>query len=567
MLSLNPNNAAAFYNKGLCFQEMGNYKLAIDCYLKALVKEPNFSNARNNLGICYDQIGYSDKAQEQFTIALKSAPQNSSIMNNIGICAKKKGRLEEASEAYKQAVESNPDYSLGYYNYGILLIDQGKQQEAIQAFEKARDLGVDRLLATYALGNIRENLGELNKALEEYEKIRKENPKFEGIQEKCMEIQKAIKRKNKQSNGGNVEGNERRKLSESKPKIAGLNTKDSARLNKGEMIELFEEQKAIPIEQLTNIKNDDNLNEINSKKISNEPRKIKEDAKKKSINLDLSGRKNNLLEDSKKVNEPLEISEEISSYIDNESYLDWNKEECNKKLRMNPRDIKAMFQKGCLEFASNSLSEAREIFLECREYDPSFQRSRVASYLGDIYAKIDKDWPQALKEYNESLSTANDSSVQGALHVKIGKMHEKDKNFLDAIKSYIRSCELVPDSAIPELRLGWSYIRNCEKENGLVHLRKAYEIDPENIETLEKLAEVLFRDHKTIDEAIKLLKEALKIDPNYIDALVTLSRAYEAKGQLNLAIETLEKVKEENQDVIYNMGRFYFRTGNYTKSL
>lgn len=52
-LSLDPNLADAYYNKGNLYKDQNNFKVAIECYLNAIKLNPRFGNACLNLAICY----------------------------------------------------------------------------------------------------------------------------------------------------------------------------------------------------------------------------------------------------------------------------------------------------------------------------------------------------------------------------------------------------------------------------------------------------------------------------------------------------------------------------------
>ena len=52
VLEVDPNNVPAFYNKGLCHQELKEYESAIVFYTKSFEIAPNFLFAKNNLRIC-----------------------------------------------------------------------------------------------------------------------------------------------------------------------------------------------------------------------------------------------------------------------------------------------------------------------------------------------------------------------------------------------------------------------------------------------------------------------------------------------------------------------------------
>ena len=90
-----------------------------------------------------------------------------------------------------------------------------------------------------------------------------------------------------------------------------------------------------------------------------------------------------------------------------------------------------------------------------------------------------------------------------------------------------------PYSAWAHFRLGWVYIRHGEKAKGIEHLKNSLEFDPNMVDVLTKLGEVLMREPNGIEEAEGYLRRALAIDENLPDALVALGRVHEKKNEID----------------------------------
>ena len=66
------------------------------------------------------------------------------------------------------------------------------------------------------------------------------------------------------------------------------------------------------------------------------------------------------------------------------------------------------------------------------------------------------------------------------------------------------------------------------------------------------------------DEAIELYKQALAIDPKYVDAIHGMTMCYQAKGDLDAAIELTKKyIAQEPEDILAytNLSMFYQKKG------
>ena len=80
------------------------------------------------------------------------------------------------------------------------------------------------------------------------------------------------------------------------------------------------------------------------------------------------------------------------------------------------------------------------------------------------------------------------------------------------------------------------------------------EADMSDKEELYDEAIDAYADDK-FDEAIELYKKALEIDPKYADAIHGMIMCYQAKGDLDTAIELTKKYIAQEPDDILEIGR------------
>jgi len=71
VLELNPNDASAYYNRGLAYSNLGNYKLAILNYDRAIELNPKDADAYYNRGNAYSRLGNSSYANQDLKMAAK----------------------------------------------------------------------------------------------------------------------------------------------------------------------------------------------------------------------------------------------------------------------------------------------------------------------------------------------------------------------------------------------------------------------------------------------------------------------------------------------------------------
>ncbi len=145
-------------------------------------------------------------------------------------------------------------------------------------------------------------------------------------------------------------------------------------------------------------------------------------------------------------------------------------------------------------------------------------------------------------------------------------MREFDK----ATQMFQTSVDINPQSPWAHFRLGWVSVRNGHKVKGIGHLRESLKIDPNNVDVLTKLGEVLMREAEGLDEAQQYLEKAISIDQNQPDALVALGKVYEKKNDLQKAIECYEKAIElpvQNINAYFYLGIIYEKKKDYKKSM
>ena len=79
-ISLKPDYAEAYNNKGNALKEKGEYKLAAESYEKSIDLNPNYIDAIANLGIIWDLMKDFAKSERYFRQALLLGPKNITIL-------------------------------------------------------------------------------------------------------------------------------------------------------------------------------------------------------------------------------------------------------------------------------------------------------------------------------------------------------------------------------------------------------------------------------------------------------------------------------------------------------
>lgn len=108
-LTLQPNNTAAIYGKGMYAQENGMDSIALACYDRMKTLEPNNALSWYNTGyikLVHDQA--TADAREQFTTAIKLMPDYAQAYYNRGLAFEIDEVLDSAYTDYKKALAIQP---------------------------------------------------------------------------------------------------------------------------------------------------------------------------------------------------------------------------------------------------------------------------------------------------------------------------------------------------------------------------------------------------------------------------------------------------------------------------
>ncbi len=118
-------------------------KIYIDAirYLEEVIKlNPKYIEARELLGIMYHNRNDSIKAIENLKNVVKYNPQNFNAFYLLGLNYFKEKKYDKMIDSYKKAIEINPDFADAHYNLGMAYYYSNMYEDAIKEFEIAKKL-------------------------------------------------------------------------------------------------------------------------------------------------------------------------------------------------------------------------------------------------------------------------------------------------------------------------------------------------------------------------------------------------------------------------------------------
>ena len=176
-IGLNPNYAIAYNNRGAAYHDKDDIDRAIEDFNTAIGLNPNYAEAYYSRGNAYNNKGNSDRAIADYTKAIDLNPNYAYAYNNRGNVYDNKGDYDRAIEDLNTAIRLNPNYANAYTNRGNAYGNKGNFDRAIEDHTKAIDLNPNHAHAYFNRGNVYDNKGDSDRAIVDYTKAIDLNPK------------------------------------------------------------------------------------------------------------------------------------------------------------------------------------------------------------------------------------------------------------------------------------------------------------------------------------------------------------------------------------------------------
>ena len=103
------NSSSLRSNLGLCYQRLGDFQEAEQCYEQAMQLDPKNAYAINNLSALYFRLGNYDEALDIAVEAIEVSPKMRQALTTAAICCGILGYDEEYQHYYRQAVTNGAD--------------------------------------------------------------------------------------------------------------------------------------------------------------------------------------------------------------------------------------------------------------------------------------------------------------------------------------------------------------------------------------------------------------------------------------------------------------------------
>ena len=140
IIELDPQNAAAYNNRGVVKANLGQYKEAIADFDATIHIDPQYADAYYNRGSAKDSLDRYEAAIADYDVAIRLDPQDADAYHNRGSAKDSLGQHEAAIADYDAALRLNPQLTEAYNNRGNAKGELDQHEEAIADFGMAIQL-------------------------------------------------------------------------------------------------------------------------------------------------------------------------------------------------------------------------------------------------------------------------------------------------------------------------------------------------------------------------------------------------------------------------------------------
>jgi type IV pilus assembly protein PilF len=193
---LDPNNPEIKHQIALVYNQIGEYKLALQHFEEALHLKPDYSEAINNMGITYSNLKEWDKAlacfQKAASDVLYKTPHYA--YHNMGLVYYYKGDYTAAIEKYQKALALSPSYAIIYFDLAASYISLSRFDDAIDCYKKASELMSHSRQADLSLASLYIKINKHQDAMTLLKSIIESDPRSQAAKEATQMLQSLEKK-------------------------------------------------------------------------------------------------------------------------------------------------------------------------------------------------------------------------------------------------------------------------------------------------------------------------------------------------------------------------------------
>ena len=164
IIAIEKTNVNALHLLGLANYQLGNYKLAIKNFNKAIKYKNQFPEAYNNLGNVFKKLGNLEKSKKYYKNAINIKNDYFEAFYNLANIYKEQSKHIEAIPYYKEAIKINKYFVEAYNNLALSYEEINQFNNAKSYYEKALTINPDDTAINYNFGKLLIKLKEKDQA-------------------------------------------------------------------------------------------------------------------------------------------------------------------------------------------------------------------------------------------------------------------------------------------------------------------------------------------------------------------------------------------------------------------
>ncbi len=198
----------------------------------------------------------------------------------------------------------------------------------------------------------------------------------------------------------------------------------------------------------------------------------------------------------------------------------------NKVLAIEPKDIETLLAMAHICISLNKTEDAEYFYNRVLEIEP---------------------WNTDAKQLSDQLAVPSHDQINP---ISAEEMHQKIKSNIekgltaDAIAAFQEMLQQYPDFAVAHNDLGVLYYKKGDNEKALAHYEEAARLEPDNPIFQKNLADLLYIELGSVEQAMKIYLEVLKHNPKDVEILLIMGHVCVSMKKFDDATHFYNRVLE-----------------------
>ena len=134
-VTLNPQFAYAFNNRGNTLLALNQAEQALESYDRALAIDPDFLDPLTNRGLALQKLGRTQEVIQSLERVIACTPQNPEAHLNLGLMRLESRENELAKQCFARAIACDPNHVESHWNLSIALLLDGDYEQGFAEYE------------------------------------------------------------------------------------------------------------------------------------------------------------------------------------------------------------------------------------------------------------------------------------------------------------------------------------------------------------------------------------------------------------------------------------------------